>query len=97
MSDDNRQHGLSVELIDGRLVIAIGIEALMTAVRGGDYWDDEEMSILNANALAASILHELEAEQDDGTTPVHLMIDAAAKEAINQGSLAIGYDDDRES
>lgn len=92
----HRGDGLSVEMADGRLVIAIGIDSLMTAVRGGDFWDDDELKIVSADEFAADIVSELEREREDGTTPVHLMIDAAAEEAVEQGSLGVETKADEE-
>lgn len=84
-----RQQPLTVEVEDDRLVISIGIDALATAVTGADFWDEDTMRIRDRDELARDIVRELEDEQDDGTTPVHLMIDAAAEAAVDNGSTAI--------
>ena len=89
-----REQGLTVGLLDGRLVISIGIDALMVAVRASPVWEQQQAegrgwSIENADGFAEDIVAELEREQDDGTTPVHEVLDAAIEEAIEQGSLNI--------
>ena len=89
MSAGDRQHGLSVELVDGRLVIAIGVDALMTAVQGGDDWDEERWQITDPDAFAAGIVRGLEREEEDGTTLVHLAIDGAAQWALEQGEEGV--------
>ena len=85
-----REQPLTIEIVDGRLVVSIGVDALMTAVRGGDDWDDETMAVVDADVFAAEIAHSLEHnEQEDGTTDIHLAIDRAALDAIEGGSEAV--------
>lgn len=85
-----REQPLTIEIVDGRLVVSIGIDALMEAVRGGDDWDDETMTIVDPDTFAAEIAHALETdEQEDGTTDIHLAIDKAATSAIEGGSEAV--------
>lgn len=94
-----RDQGLAVEIIDGRLFISIGVDALMVAVKGGPVWSDQEEEgrgwvISDPDAFAAEIAHELRDEEDDGTTLVHVMLDAAIERAIEQGSLSIDFGED---
>ena len=100
MADDlaaRRQHGLSVEIEDGRLVIAIGIDALMTAIEGGPHApDDEGYRIDNRDDFAAEILSELRHEEEDGTTLVHQMLDHATGNALDAGSLSVTHVEDIE-
>ncbi len=84
----DRNQPLLVEIVDGELVIRIGIDTLIFAARTGDDWD-ERFVIVDADVFAEDIRHELEREQEDGTTPVHMLIDAAVEQAIDQGSLGI--------
>ncbi len=51
----------------------------MIAARGADYWDDDELAITDPDEFAGSIARGLEDEQEDGTTMIHLAIDAAVK------------------
>lgn len=100
MADDlaaRRQHGLSVEIEDGRLVIAIGIDALMTAIDTGPHSPGElGYRILDVNGFAADIAHALEREEDDGTTQVHRMLDKATEDAIEDGSSHVRFGGDPE-
>lgn len=94
-----RDEGLSVDLIDGRLVISIGVDALMVAVRSGNAWfdtfgEEQGYSIDDADGFADDIRHELEREDEGGTTLVHVAIDAAIVRALDEGSLNINYGDD---
>lgn len=92
-----REQALTIEIIDGRLLISIGIDALMTAVRGGDDWDDQQMTIVDPDVFAADIAHSLEHnEREDGTTDIHLAIDRAALDAIEGGCTAVRFSDEGE-
>ena len=85
-----REQPLTIEIVEDRLVISIGVDALMAAVRGGDDWDDEAMTIVDPDTFAAEIAHALEHdEQEDGTTDIHLAIDKAATSAIEGGSESV--------
>lgn len=91
-----RDQGLTTEIVDGRLVISIGINALMAAVKGSELWEEQlenqrGWSIESEDGFAQDILAELEDEQDDGTTEVHLMFDRAIQRAFDQGSLHVAY------
>ena len=80
-----REQPLTIEIIDGRVVISIGIDALMTAAAAGDDFVDDELVITDADAFAASIVFGLEDEMEDGTTGIHLAIDKAVEWAIEYG------------
>lgn len=89
MSAVDRKQGLTVEIDGDRLVISIGVDALMTAVQAGDDWDEERFRISDADAFASAIARGLELEAEDGTTHVHLAIDAAAMWALEQGEPGV--------
>ena len=87
---DGRNKPLTIEIVDEQLRISIGIDALMIAVQGGDYWDDETMTVLDPDAFAAEIAHALEHnEEEDGTTDLHLAIDGAVEHLIENGNAAV--------
>ncbi|KQN00544.1 hypothetical protein [Sphingomonas sp. Leaf25] len=89
-----RQHGLSIEIEGGRLVIAIGIDALMTAIEGGPCApEDLGYRIDSVDGFAAEIRAELLAEEEDGTTLVHTMFDTATEKALDAGSLSVDFDE----
>ena len=97
MSQANRQHGLSVDVIEGRVVIAIGIDALITAVEGGPHApEDLGYTILDRDGFVAEIVYALRDEAEDGTTIVHEMLDDATEKALDAGSLCVRYDGDVE-
>lgn len=85
---------LSVEISHGRLVISIGVETMAHVVEVGSGFEEYDPrtkqflhpKITDPWGFAHDVLRELESEQEDGTTPVHLLLDRAADEAINNGS-----------
>lgn len=72
---------LVVEIARGRLVISIGVNALGYAVTAGE----QGLRVTDATLAAANILRELQREEEDGTTPVHKMLDKAALDAWEHG------------
>jgi len=95
----NADKPLSVEVADDMLVISIGVKALAFAVMNGDVWAsmvDAEgpISIVDEAEFARDVMHELEADDDEGTTPVHALFDKAAIAAAEGGSLGIMSEDD---
>lgn len=96
---DNRQQSLSVMIEKGRLVISIGVSTLCFAATRGPYFDGlvadrgKEPTITDEDAFAKAIMSELRCEAEDGTTLVHLMLDEAAKEAIEAGCDGIEIPD----
>lgn len=91
-----REQGLTVEIVGGRLVVSIGVDALMIAARGGDDWDDDDYVITDPDAFAASIARGLEVEQEDGTTDIHLAIDQAVTWAIETAEPGVEFRSDVE-
>lgn len=75
---------LSVTVEDGQVKISIGIALLAFAVQYQNDWP-EEFHITDIREFAKSVVRQLRREQEDGTTPVHRMLDAAAQEVIEQG------------
>lgn len=91
MSGDRAQ-ALTIAILNQTLVISIGVDTLMTAVRAGDDWDDETMTIVDPDTFAAEIARALEDnEEEDGTTDVHLAIDRAALYVVEAGSEAVQF------
>ena len=76
---------LNVDIKNGKLVITMGTKLLCFAV--GSVISDYK--ITNEEAFANDILQELLAEEDDGTTLVHKMLDKAADNAIENGSVNV--------
>lgn len=76
---------LKVEIIDGLLSITIGVDTLAFAINN-DGKTYEGFNVTNAVKFAEDVLHELEREEEDGTTVVHEMLDEAAFAAACNGS-----------
>ena len=75
------QH-LEIEIRDGRLVISIGIDLLCSAIQS----EIQDFRIVSNDEFVKEVINELEAEEEDGTTLVHKMLDTAANQAIENGS-----------
>ncbi len=89
-----RKSHLSAHVVDGRLVISIGVETLAFAFDHSEFaqpHDDESGEFVQAFKVtspvmfARAVARELEREQEDGTTPVHLLLDAACAGAVEDG------------
>jgi hypothetical protein len=88
---------LEVKVGDGQLVISIGIDTLVWALRHGDDFlkYDEERNVYlgyrvtDAVGFAKDVAHVLDREDEVGTTPIHLLFDRAMDSAINDGSVAV--------
>jgi hypothetical protein len=96
-----REAPLTVTLQDERVVIAVGIDTLAHCWMTGPErdrlrWDDltndydpNIARIVEPQTFAEDVVRELKREQEDGTTPVHLLFDKAMLEAVEQGSLGV--------
>ena len=94
---------LTVKIVDGVLTIAIGMGTLATAIRCNpdlQAWDevtgkDYEPTITDATVFGKELVRALEDEDEEGSTPVHLMLDAAVMSAIENGAEGIMTGDDK--
>jgi hypothetical protein len=75
---------LSVKVEGGQVKISIGIALLAFAVQYQNDWP-EEFYVSDIREFSQSLVRQLRREQEDGTTPVHRLFDAAAQEVIGQG------------
>ncbi len=70
----------------GEIVIRVSIDALpfiadhVFALEGSLY------AVTDAPTFARDLVYELNREEEDGTTPIHRMFDAAISEANEQGA-----------
>ena len=93
----NRHDPLKCCIEDGVLTIRIGVEVLANAVKFNpdltDYdektgeWHEPE--ITDPDKFAVEVLRAVEAESEDGTTLVHIALDTAAMNAIENGAEGI--------
>jgi hypothetical protein len=99
----SRQQPLQVEIVDGRLIVSIGVETLAFAAENGPALEDYNelegefigIRVEDPNLFAADVLrYGLDAEAEDGTTRVHEMLDAAMCEAVEQGAEGIWFPGD---
>lgn len=94
LEKDPRDHGLQAEIIDGKIVISIGINVLAFACDTGHPENQaNEFSIVDKDQFAKDIMNEITREEEDGTTPLHRLFDQATLDAIDQGSLGIEFND----
>lgn len=89
---------LSVAVKDGKLTVSIGINRLASAFQQSDYarpYDEvlgnwaAKFGIIDAELFASDVARELVREEEDGTTPVHLLLDKVCAEAVEQGSAGV--------
>jgi hypothetical protein len=94
---EGANQGLDVSIIGDRLVISVGINCISNALELGPEFEsyDEVRGVFSYPKVTDPVIFarelaiELERESEDGTTRVHRMFDAAAKEAIEQGAEGI--------
>lgn len=93
---------LSAKIEKEELVIRVGISTLCRAVRQCPVidhavmeanGDESAVEITDEAVFAQAILESLQAEEEDGSTPVHRLLDDAANEAIEQGCEGIEFHD----
>lgn len=82
------------QIIDGRVVIAISIPTLAHAARNSDYFfhcaeEGAPLVITDELAFAKSVVQALNAEAEDGSTPITRMLDAATEHVSEQGEPGI--------
>lgn len=61
----------------------------------GEY--ENRFRVADTSELARDVVRALNKEQEDGTTPVHLLLDDAIEEAFEQGSLGFHDSDEEQS
>jgi hypothetical protein len=88
---------LMCSIEDGELFIRIGIETLAWSLEHHpDLLNDlcePRYKVTGHEEFSRDVLRELEREEEDGTTIVHLLLDRAMNEALEQGSCAIEESD----
>lgn len=86
----DRDTGLEVVIVGGKLHISIGVDALAWAAEHSpdfeDEWFEPTIKITNPDKFAGDVVRELEKEQEDGTTQLHLLLDTAFRDAVDNGS-----------
>lgn len=93
---------LRVGIVNGELRISIGVSTLKFAAENSpdprltvlDNEKDKFMcyKVVDENEFAKDVVHALKSEEEDGTTPVHELLDNAIFSAIEDGSLGVHED-----
>jgi len=87
---------LKVGIEAGRLVISIGITTLAEALVGPGSPTKEERPhsrITDHAAFARAVIRALEDEEEDGTTPVHKLLDDVALAFLENGADGVDFGD----
>lgn len=85
----NAARPLEINITDDVLTISIGVGTLAFAVQSSDNQWPEDQYIKDPRLFAKEFSHQLNQEEEDGTTPVHLMFDNVALEALEQGAESV--------
>lgn len=82
-----QKHPLTVEVADGKLVISIGVETLAFATWHADDVFERGDRIADVDAFGRDVARQLRQEEDDGTTPVHRLLDQAVRDGLENGDM----------
>lgn len=84
---------------DGALTIRVPVSELGTLVEGS--WAtgnlDTRFAVTDPDAFAEDLARELNSDDEEGTTMIHRMFDAAINEAIEQGADGIEEHENQEA
>ncbi len=101
MNDRHYGEPLTVSIVDGQLVIAIGVNTLAHAVSYADWanpYDEKThdyvrgFAIVDAEAFAKDVLAAMLDEREDGSSPLSDFLDKMTEAAVDDGSIAIECD-----
>jgi len=84
---------LNVEISDDALKIKIGTEVLFAACGQGRSYGLGDVTITDKELFLSELVRELKTESEDGSTPIHLMLDQAVTDALENGAEGVCYDD----
>lgn len=87
---------LKVGIEAGRVVISIGITTLGEAIVGPGSPVKREVphaKITDHAQFAREVVRALKSEEEDGTTPVHKLLDGVALEFLENGADGIDFGD----
>jgi hypothetical protein len=92
---------LSVQVHQGQLVVAIGVQTLAHAVTYSDWanpYDHQKLdyirtfAITDVQAFADDVMHMMLREREDGSTPLSDFLDKMTEAAVEDGSIACEYE-----
>jgi hypothetical protein len=98
--DDPKEQPLRCEIVDGRIVISVGINTLAGAPADREPWvvydmaDDRndfyrKLRVTDPEEFAQDVARALEREEEDGTNDLHRLFDKAMIDAVEDGSGAV--------
>lgn len=98
MSVEPAKEPLSIGIEDDRLVIRIGVECLCRSIEMADTWpskneDGDPCKIVDQAQFLKDLVGELELDDEQGATSIHLMLDQAALGVAEGGSEAVEFPD----
>jgi len=81
---------LEVSIASGRLIISIGVDTLASAAeRCLRFYDGERdrytLTVTDKEKFATEVVRALQHEEEDGTTPLHVLLDDAFEAAVDDG------------
>lgn len=85
----NERKPLQIQLIDGQLVVSLGINTLCHSVMSQEHWPDGAQ-IINNEEFTKEIINEL--DDVDGQHFIGFLLDKAALKVFDGGSLSINYE-----
>jgi len=97
----NKDRPLKTRVTNGVLRIEIGVNTLAECIAVGNAFHKcdnsakqyiRDFAIIDAVQFARDIARELEAEKEDGSSPLSMLFDQAAQSAIDDGSLGVEFD-----
>lgn len=82
------------QIVNGKLIISLRISTLAHAARHSDYFfrcaeDGTPLKITDEAVFAKSVAYALNAEEEDGSTPITRMLDAAFEHVSEQGEEGV--------
>lgn len=100
----NKDKHLEVKLENDVITISIGIDTLAFAAKhapDGLFYDKlfnpegPIKKIIDKKEFAKDVVYELQREEEDGTTMVHLLFDKAINDAVDNGTCSCEYKGDK--
>lgn len=87
------------QIEDGSIIIRVSLENLPGIVEGGwaAGYRDTRWKLTDTEAFARDLVHELNREEEDGTTPIHRLFDKAIDDAVDQGADGIEEHEDQDA
>ncbi|WP_447043938.1 hypothetical protein [Vreelandella sp. H-I2] len=85
---------LEVTACNETLSIKVGIEILCYAVTIGRPYGNGDIKITDRDKFTEGLVSELQSESENGTTPVHTMLDEAVNMMLENGEEGVDFEDD---